>query len=63
MNQKTATVVALTDFKEGQAELNNIARKVHAEFNATLPHFRKPEQGFKSIIRERQHQKLLAGSD
>ena len=63
MNKKTATVVALTDFKEGQAELNNIARKVHAEFNSTVPHFRKPEQGFKSQLRERQHQKLIAGTD
>jgi len=60
VNKKTATVLALTDFKEGQAELNNIARKVHADFNATIPHFRKPEQGFKSLTRERRQHQLQA---
>jgi large subunit ribosomal protein L7Ae len=33
VHKKTATVVALTDFKENQAELNNIARVCKEQFN------------------------------
>ena len=33
VHKKTATCVALTDFTHSQAELNNIARNVHEQFN------------------------------
>ena len=35
VHKKTAAVVALTDFKEGAAELNNIARTAREQFNNT----------------------------
>ena len=35
VHKKTAAVVALTDFKEGAAELNNIARTCKEQFNNT----------------------------
>jgi len=37
VHKKTAAVVALTDFKEGQAELNNIARVCREQFNNAQP--------------------------
>jgi large subunit ribosomal protein L7Ae len=33
VHKKTAAVVALTDFKESSAELNNIARTAREQFN------------------------------
>ena len=33
VHKKTATCVALTEFTHSQAELNNIARNVHEQFN------------------------------
>jgi large subunit ribosomal protein L7Ae len=36
VHKKTAAVVALTDFKEGAAELNNIARTCKEQFNNTV---------------------------
>lgn len=63
VNKKTATVLALTDFDFGQADLNNIARKCTTEFNNALPQYKRPEQGFKSQTRERKLQRALAGTD
>lgn len=40
VHKKTATVVALTDFKESQAELNNIARQCKEQFNNTVSTWR-----------------------
>jgi large subunit ribosomal protein L7Ae len=40
VHKKSAAVVALTDFKEGQAELNNIARVCKEQFNNVVPHFK-----------------------
>ena len=58
VHKKTATAVALTDFKENQAELNNIARVCKEQFNSVVPQFKRPERGVKSQIRERRLQKL-----
>lgn len=40
VHKKSATVLALTDFKEGQAELNNIARVAKEQFNNAHPTWR-----------------------
>jgi large subunit ribosomal protein L7Ae len=40
VHKKTAAVVALTDFKENQAELNNIARVCKEQFNNVSPSLR-----------------------
>jgi len=53
VHKKTAAVVALTDFKDGQSELNNIARVCKEQFNNHLSTIRRPEQGYKSKIRDR----------
>jgi len=41
VHKKTATVICLTDFKENQAELSNIARVCKEQFNNVVPHFKK----------------------
>jgi large subunit ribosomal protein L7Ae len=63
VHKKTAAVVALTDFKEGQAELNNIARTCREQFNNANPTWRKPEKGIKSQVRERKLQRLLVAEE
>jgi len=63
VHKKTATVVALTDFKESQAELNNIARVCKEQFNNHVPTFKKPERGVKSQVRERRLAKLLMAEE
>lgn len=63
VHKKTATVVALTDFKENQAELNNIARVCKEQFNNSVPTSKKPEKGAKSLVRERKIQKLLLAEE
>jgi large subunit ribosomal protein L7Ae len=40
VHKKTAAVVALTDFKEGAAELNNLARVAKEQFNNANPTWR-----------------------
>ncbi len=40
VHKKTAAVVALTEFKENQAELNSISRVCREQFNLVVPHFR-----------------------
>lgn len=59
VHKKTATCVALTEFKTGQSELNNIARICKDQFNSATPVLRKPQQGCKTEIRERKLQRLL----
>jgi hypothetical protein len=61
VNKKTASCLALTDFKEGQNELNNIARVCKEQFNNTLPQTRKPDQGHKSIMREKKNARINEG--
>jgi large subunit ribosomal protein L7Ae len=63
VHKKTAAVVALTDFKENQAELNNIARVCKEQFNNVVPTHKKPEKGIKSQVRERKMQKLLLAEE
>lgn len=59
VHKKTATAVALTDFKENQAELNNLARVFKEQFNNIETKWKKPEKGVKSLVRERKLQKLM----
>lgn len=59
VGKKSATCLALTEFKSSQSELNNIARICKEQFNAVNPSIRKPEQGIKSEHRERKIKRLL----
>jgi large subunit ribosomal protein L7Ae len=59
VHKKSAAVACLTDFKEHQTELANITRVCRDSFNNVVPTFKKPELGIKSLIRERQLQKVL----
>jgi large subunit ribosomal protein L7Ae len=63
VHKKTAAVVALTDFKESAAELNNIARTAREQFNNAHTTWRKPEKGIKTQVRERKIQKLLVAEE
>jgi large subunit ribosomal protein L7Ae len=40
VHKKTASCVALTDFTQSQAELNNIARTCEQQFNSTTTYWR-----------------------
>lgn len=51
-------MLALTDFKDSQNELNNLARICKENFNNQLPTVRKPDQGFKSKMRDTRQAKL-----
>ena len=59
IHKKSATCVALTEFKTGQSELNNITRICKDQFNSATPMMRKPEQGCKIAVREKKLQRLL----
>ncbi len=63
VHKKTATVVALTDFKENQAELNNLARTFKEQFNNVETRWKKPEQGVKSQVKQRKMAKLLMAEE
>ena len=52
VHKKTATCVALTDFKEGSAELNNLCKVFNEQFSGPGHLSRKPERGFKSQKKE-----------
>jgi large subunit ribosomal protein L7Ae len=58
VHKKTATVVAVTDFKKA-SELANIARVAKDNYNNASITFRKPEKGIKQVHRERKFQQLL----
>ena len=60
VNKKTATCVALTDFTENAAELENICKNFREKFNGPPAHSRKPEKGYKAQKREEKNQKELA---
>ena len=53
VHKKTATCVALTEFKDGASDLNNLCRVFNEKFTGPGHHFRKPEKGIKSQVRER----------
>ena len=60
VGKKTTTCVALTDFKESAAELENYCKNFREKFQGPPAHSRKPEKGFKAIARENKAEKLLA---
>ena len=57
--KKTTTCVALTDFKDNAAELENYCKIFREKFHGPPAHSRKPEKGFKAISRENKAQKEL----
>ena len=58
--KKTTTCVALTDFKESAAELENFCKNFREKFQGPPAHSRKPERGVKAIARENKNEKILA---
>ena len=48
-NKKTCTCLALTDFKESAAKLENLYKNFREKFQGPFLHSRKPERGFKAI--------------
>ena len=60
VGKKTTTCLALTDFKENAAELENYCKNFREKFQGPPLHSRKPEKGFKAIAREKKAEKLLA---
>ena len=59
VGKKTTTCVALTDFKDNAAELENYCKTFREKFHGPPAHSRKPEKGFKAISRENKAQKEL----
>ena len=60
VHKKTATCVALTEFKESANELNNLCKTFSEQFKGFNPHdWRKPEKGFKAKKREEKLQSAL----
>ena len=58
-NKKTCTCLALTDFKDDAAELENLCKNFREKFQGPPAHSRKPEKGFKAIQREQKLEKEL----
>lgn len=59
VHKKTATCVAVTDFKLAQADLSNLARVCTEQFNNATVLTKKPEKGIKSTHRDTKLQRLL----
>jgi large subunit ribosomal protein L7Ae len=59
VGKKTTTCVALTDFKDNAAELENYCKIFREKFHGPPAHSRKPEKGYKAISRENKAQKEL----
>ena len=59
VGKKTTTCIALTDFKDNAAELENYCKIFREKFHGPPAHSRKPEKGFKAISRENKAQKEL----
>ena len=57
-NKKSATCVALTDFKDNAAELENICKNLKAKFLGPPVHSRKPDKSFKASLKEKKLQSL-----
>ena len=58
-NKKTCTCLALTDFKENAAELENLCKIFRDRFQGPPPHSRKPEKGIKAIQKEKKAEREL----
>ena len=58
-NKKTCTCLALTDFKENAAELENLCKIFAERFHGPPLHSRKPEKGFKAIQKEKKAEKEM----
>ena len=58
-NKKTCTCLALTDFKDNAAELENLCKNFKERFQGPPVHSRKPEKGFKALQREKKQEKEL----
>ena len=56
---RLGSCVALTDFKDNTAELENYCKIFREKFHGPPAHSRKPEKGFKAISRENKAQKEL----
>ena len=59
-HKKTCTCLALTDFKDSAAELENLCKNFREKFQGPPVHSRKPEKGFKAITKEKKLEKELA---
>mmetsp|Transcript_17885 Transcript_17885/g.18541 ORF Transcript_17885/g.18541 Transcript_17885/m.18541 type:complete len:256 (-) Transcript_17885:133-900(-) len=59
VHKKSATCVAVTDFKLAQVDLGNVARVCKETFNNHRPEIRKPEKGIKTTHREVKLNRLL----
>ena len=59
-HKKTCTCLALTDFKDNAAELDNLCKNFREKFQGPPVHSRKPEKGFKAITKEKKLEKELA---
>ena len=60
VGRKTATCVALADFKENAAELENMCKIFRERFQGPPIHSRKPEKGFKALKKKKKAEKLLS---
>ena len=60
VGKKTATCVALTDFKDNAPDLENYCKNFREKFKGPPSHSHKPEKGVKAIAKEKKAQKLLA---
>ena len=60
VGRKTTTCVALTDFKDSSAELENYCKIFRERFQGPPAHSRKPEKGFKALTKEKKAENLLA---
>ncbi len=58
-NKKTCTCLALTDFKDNAAELENLCKIFRERFQGPPAHSRKPEKGIKAIMKEKKAEKEL----
>ena len=59
-HKKACTCLALTDFKDNAAELENLCKNFREKFQGPPVHSRKPEKGFKAITKEKKLEKELA---
>ena len=60
VGKKTTTCVALTDFKDNAAELENMCKIFRERFQGPPLHSRKPEKGSKALNQEKKAEKLLS---
>ena len=58
-NKKSCTCLALTDFKENAAELENLCKIFRERFQGPPLHSRKPDKGVKALQREKKLEKEL----